>query len=296
MSSFRSVSEITLILFEEAVEFFISRSIPSGNIVHLFATDANVASTDTNNAQTWKLSKVYTKATTRPDTIYVRVTCSTGSTPTPPFYTLAYTYYVTVVDARVSIPSRELVLINNDNPTRTMEYFYDFPKGVGLISIVPSTVPDPNPVSIFTAPDGTVTNDYGNAQVSVVPNGPGNYRLRVQQDFADQGVNTVDVTILFNRYNAFRKYTLTYNVINAGDLKVNGRPAVPFLIDFLSYDNVYLNNIAARFIHESAIPGIRTVLNSDQSIHSVLGNDTSILPPNTFYNVGVSDAIDQLVE
>lgn len=296
MSSFRSVSEVTLILFEEAVEFFISRSIPSGNIVHLFATDANVASTDTNNSQTWKLSKVYTKATTRPDTVYVRVTCSTGSTPTPPFYTLAYTYYVTVVDARVSIPSRELVLINDTNPTRTMEYFYDFPKGVGLISVVPSTLSDPNPVSTFTAPDGTVTDNYGTAQVSVVPNGPGSYRLRVQQDFADEGTNTIDVAILFNRYNAFRKYTFTYNIINAGDLKINGRPSIPFLIDFLSYDNIYENNIACRYIHNAAIPGIRTVLNSDQSINTVMGNDTTILPANTFYNVTVSDSIDQLVE
>ncbi len=303
-TSFRTVSEVTLILFEESVELFISRSIPTGNIVHLFATDASVSATDTNNAQTWKLSKVYSKATTRPDTIYVRVTCSNGTVPTPPFFTVAYTYFVNVVDARFNIPTRELVLLTNAYNTftpRTMEYTYDFPVDIGVVSVVPSTVPDPNPVSSFIA-EGTTESigspTYGNPVVTVEPaSTPGNYRLRIVQNFSEPGTNTIDVTILFNRYNAYRTYTFTYNILQVGDLRYQGYAAAPFLIDALSYDTPNSTNIAARYIHNAILNagGATVVLNGNTTIHEALGNDTTILPSTTYYNTEVSDFVDTLV-
>jgi hypothetical protein len=299
--SYRTVAEVTLILFEESVEFFVSRSIPTGNIVHLFATDSNVASTDTNNAQTWKLSKLYSAPTIVPDTVYVRVTCSNGSVPTPPFFTIAYTYYVTVIDARFSLPSRELVLLTNDynvGTPRTMEYLYNLPEGVGVVSVVPTTVPDPNPVSDFI-PEGTdvplgLTN-YGSPTVTMIPNGPGNYTLRILQNFGEAGTNTIAVTLLFNRFNAYRTYNFTYDVLQIGDLRIDGYAAAPFLIDALSYDQTYSTNIAPRYIHNEVIANPVTVLNTDTSIHSALGNTTSILPSTTYYNVTVSEVVDTLV-
>ena len=299
--SYRTVAEVTLILFEESVEFFVSRSIPTGNIVHLFATDSNVASTDTNNAQTWKLSKLYNAPTTQPDTVYVRVTCSNGSVPTPPFFTIAYTYYVTVINARFTLPSRELVLLTNNYDTmtpRTMEYLYDLPEGVGVVSVVPSTVPEPNPVSDFT-PEGSTEplglTNYGSPTVTVIPNGPGNYTLRVLQNFGEPGTNTINVTLLFNRFNAYRTYNLSYSVLQIGDLRIGGFAAAPFLIDALSYDQTYATNIASRYIHNEVIANPNLTLNTDQTIHDVLGSTTSILPSTTYYNVTVSDVVDLLV-
>jgi hypothetical protein len=303
-TSFRTVSEVTLILFEESVELFISRSIPTGNIVHLFATDASVSATDTNNAQTWKLSKVYNKATTHPDTIYVRVTCSNGTIPTPPFFTVAYTYFVNVVDARFNIPTRELVLLTNSYNTlnpRTMEYTYDFPENIGVVSVVPSTPSEPNPISSFIAEgttESTGSPTYGNPVVTVEPAASaGNYRLRIVQNYTEPGTNTIDVTILFNRYNAYRTYTFTYNILQIGDLRYQGYAAAPFLIDALSYDNLNLTNIAARYIHNSVLNsgGATVVLNGNTTIHEALGNDTSILPSTTYYNVEVSDFVNSLV-
>ncbi len=300
-TSFRTVAEVTLILFEESVEFFVSRSIPTGNIVHLFATDSSVASTDTNNAQTWKLSKVYNAPTLQPDVVYVRVTCSNGTVPTPPFFTIAYTYYVTVIDARFNIPSKELVLLTNafDSMTpRTMEYLYNLPEGVGVVSVVPSTVPDPNPVSDFT-PEGSTEplglTNYGSPTVTMIPNGPSNYTLRILQNFGEPGTNTIAVSILFNRFNAYRTYIFTYTVLQIGELRIDGFAAAPFLIDALSYDQVYATNIAPRYIHNEVLTNPVLVLNTDTTIHSALGNDTSILPSNTYYNVTVSDVVDTLV-
>lgn len=299
--SFRTVAQVTLILFEESVEFFVSRSIPTGNIVHLFATDSSVASTDTNNAQTWKLSKLYNKPTLQPDTVYVRVTCSNGTVPTPPFFTIAYTYYVTVIDARLTLPSRELVLLTNNynvGTPRTMEYIYDLPQGVGVVSVVPPTIPDPNPISDFT-PEGSTEplglTNYGAPTVTVIPNGPGNYSLRILQNFGEAGTNTIQVSLLFNRFNAYRTYTFTYNVLQVGNLRIGGFAAAPFLIDALSYDQTYSTNIAPRYIHNEVIANPNLTLNTDQTIHEVLGNTTSILPSTTYYNVTVSDVVDTLV-
>jgi hypothetical protein len=300
-TSFRTVAEVTLILFEESVEFFVSRSIPTGNIVHLFATDSSVASTDTNNAQTWKLSKVYSAPTLQPDVVYVRVTCSNGTVPTPPFFTIAYTYYVTVIDARFNIPSKELVLLTNafDSMTpRTMEYLYNLPEGVGVVSVVPSTIPDPNPVSDFT-PEGSTEplglTNYGSPTVTMIPNGPSNYTLRILQNFGEPGTNTIAVSILFNRFNAYRTYIFTYTVLQIGELRIGGFAAAPFLIDALSYDQVYATNVAPRYIHNDVLANPVLVLNTDSTIHEALGNDTSILPSNTYYNVTVSDVVDTLV-
>lgn len=297
--SYRTLANVTLILFEESVEFFISRSIPTGNIVHMFATDANVSATDTNNAQTWKLSKLYNAATTVPDVIYIRVTCSNGTVPTPPFFTISYTYYVTVVDARFNFPSQELVLLTSTySPSnrRTLEYIYDLPKDVGVISLSPSTVSDPNPVSSFVI-EGTDTPvaDYGPPLVEVIPNGPGNYRLRVVQSFGDAGVNDISFTLLFNRYNAFRKYSLTYRVLQVGNVGVGGFAAAPFLIDLMSYDGLTGTKGTIRYIHGSVVNGEQLVLNSDDKFASALGGSTSRLESFEYYDTSVKDVADQLV-
>ncbi len=297
--SYRTLANVTLILFEESVELFISRSIPTGNIVHLFATDANVSATDTNNAQTWKLSKLFNKATTNPDVVYVRVTCSNGTVPTPPFFTISYTYYVTVIDARVVLPTQELVLLTsayNSSNRRTLEYLYDLPPGVGVISLAPSTVSDPNPVSQFTAEGSTtVVEDYGPPTVEVIPNGAGNYRLRVLQAFGDAGVNEITFTLLFNRYNAYRKYTLKYNVLQVGNVGVGGYAAAPFLIDFMSFDELSQTKIAMRYIHNAIANGEQLVLNSDDKFAIALGGSTSELSPLEYYGPTVSDVLDQVI-
>lgn len=297
--SYRTLANVTLILFEESVEFFISRSIPTGNIVHMFATDANVSATDTNNAQTWKLSKLYNAATTIPDVIYVRVTCSNGSVPTPPFFTISYTYYVTVVDARIKFPSQELVLLTsayNSSNRRALEYIYDLPKDVGVISLAPSTVSDPNPVSTFVA-EGTETevNDYGPPVVEVIPNGPGNYRLRVNQSFGDAGVNEITFTLLFNRYNAFRKYSLKYRVLQVGNVGVGGYAAAPFLVDLMSYDALTGTKGTIRYIHSAVANGEQIVLNSDEKFALALGGSTSRLESFEYYHKSVEEVADQLV-
>jgi hypothetical protein len=297
--SYRTLANVTLILFENSVQFFISRSIPSGNIVHLFATDADISQTDTNNAQTWKLSKTYTKATTIPDVIYVRVTCSNGSVPTPPFFTISYTYYVTVIDARISFPTQELVLLTSDyNPgnTRTLEYFYDLPTDFGVVSLAPSTLSDPNPISEFTAEGSTtIVDGYGPPTVEVVPNGASNYRVRVLQSFGDAGLNEIQFTLLFNRYNAYRKYSLKYRVLQVGNVAVGGFAAAPFLIDFMSYDHALDNKIAARYIHNAVAGGEQLVLNSSDKFAAALGDNIAALPPIEWYGKEVEEAVDQAI-
>lgn len=297
--SYRTLANVTLILFEESVEFFISRSIPTGNIVHLFATDANVSATDTNNAQTWKLSKRYSAATAIPDVVYVRVTCSNGSVPTPPFFTISYTYYVTVVDARITFPSEELVLLTsayNPSNRRSLEYVYDLPKNVGVVSLAPSTVSDPNPVSTFYLEDSDVPiADYGPPTVEVVPNGPGNYRLKINQSFGDAGVNDITFTLLFNRYNAYRKYALKYRVLQVGNVGVGGYAAAPFLVDMMSYDSLATTKGTIRYIEKSVANGEQLVLNSDEKFASALGGSTSRLESFEYYNTSVKDVADQLV-
>lgn len=302
-TSLRAVSEVVLILFEDSVEFFISRCIPSGNIVHLFATDANIQTTDTNNAQTWKLSKRYTNATQQTDVIYVRVTCSTGSVPTPPFFTIAYTYYVNVVDARFNVPSRELVLLTNVYSTenaRTMEYLYDLPEKVGDLTVNPSTTDDPNPLSTFVTDSSssaiTYGPEYGNPVATIVYDEVTlRSKLKIVQNFEVAGTNSVSVTLLYNRYNAYRTYIFTYVVIQVNSLRINGYAAAPFLIDMLSYDTLTKSKIAARYIHNAMQSSTNIILNNDVAIHDTLGSTTAILPSNTYYNVSVSNAVDNLV-
>lgn len=297
--SFRTLANVTLILFENSVQFFISRSIPSGNIVHLFATDAEISQTDTNNAQTWKLSKSYTKATTIPDVIYIRVTCSNGSVPTPPFFTIAYTYYVTVIDARISFPTQELVLLTSEygpENTRTLEYMYDLPKDLGVISLAPSTLTDPNPISGFTA-EGTTTvvDGYGPPTVEVVPSGAENYRVRILQSFGDAGTNEIQFTLLFNRYNAYRTYSLKYRVLQVGNVAVGGFAAAPFLFDFMSYDRTTDTKIAARYIHNSVTDGQQLVLNSSDKFSAALGDNIAALSPIEWYGNEVQEVVDQAI-
>ena len=301
-SSLRSLTSVTLILFEESVELFVSRTIPTGNIVHLFATDSSVATTDTNATQTWKLSKVYKKATTIPDTIYVRVTCSTGATPVPPFFTVSYTYEVTVIDARLVLPTRELVLLTDaysPGTPRTIEYIYDLPKNVGVVSLAPSAPGDPNPVSeLLDAETGevVVTPAYGAPTVSVIPaSTPGNYRLRVLQNFDQPGVNTIVFTLLFGRFNAFRNYSLNYNVIRSNaQLAINGCAAVPFLIDLMSYDHFNDYRMTARYVDPTTF-GSSVIINNPERFASILGSNVTPLPALEYYGTTVSDLIDELI-
>jgi hypothetical protein len=290
---------VTLILFENSVQFFISRSIPSGVIVHLFATDADISATDTNNAQTWKLSKSYTAATKIPDVIYVRVTCSNGTVPNPPFFTVSYTYYVTVIDARIKFPSQELVLItSNYNPAnkRTLEYVYDLPKNVGVITLAPSTLADQNPVSLFT-PEGseTASEGYGPPTIQLIPNGASNYKLRVVQSFGEAGTNEIQIILLFNRYNAYRKYSLKYRVLQVGTVAVGGFAAAPFLFDFMSYDHTADTKIAARYIHNAVANGEQLVLNTTDKFQSALGSNVASLSPFEWYGKDTKETIDTAI-
>jgi hypothetical protein len=307
--SFRTLTNVTLILFEETVELFISRTIPTGNIVHLFATDSVVTATDTNNSQTWKLSKIYKQGTKVPDTLYVRVTCSNGTTPTPPFFSIAYTYEVTVIDARFHIPLRELVLLtpahnNTENP-RSIEHFYNLPVDIGVVSMAPSLLDDPNPLSTFEADDDDIDADQQQQQqqhqpvVSVVPvqNAPGRYRVRVLQQFGQPGTNTITFTLLYGRFNAYRTYVLTY-VVKKSEFSIGGYAAVPFLVDMMSYDKRADHRITARYISPSLSPSSsQFILNSPERFQTALGPVmTSPLPPAEFYGVGMGDLIDEVVD
>ncbi len=301
-SSFRSLTSATLILFEESVELFVSRTIPTGNIVHLFATDSTIATSDTNGTQTWKLSKLYKKATTIPDTIYIRVTCSNGATPVPPFFTISYTYEVTVIDARVVLPSRELVLLTDaygPGTPRTLEYLYELPKNVGVVSLAPSLPGDPNPVSELIDAETNevlVTPAYGAPTVSVIPaSTAGNYVLRVLQNFDQPGTNTITFTLLFGRFNAYRNYVLNYNIIRSnGALAINGFAAVPFLIDLMSYDHLHDYRMTARYVDPTAL-GTSVIINSPDRFTAILGPNATPLPAIEYYGTTVSDLIDELI-